>query len=255
MAAKRKASATPEQQWTRMLVEGQHSLLRAQRLFRRLPSAPRCKMCHNPFGGIGGKVVGLFGFKPSRKNPNLCAACCEGVPAGGIELDTAVLFADVRGSTRLAEDMTASEFAALMQRFYVTSTEVLVRHDAIIDKLIGDEVMAFFVPGIAGPDYRRRSVEAARALVGQVQDWLPLGAAVHAGPAYVGNVGDAVVDFTALGDTVNAAARLQGAAAAGEVLVSAELRPSCADLLVSAEPRTVHLRGRAEPMEVFAGRP
>lgn len=255
MGRKRKAQAAPEQQWTALLIDGHHALQRAQRFFRHLPSAPRCKMCHNPFGGVGGKLVGVFGFKPSRKNPNLCMACCEELPPGGIEVDTAVLFADVRGSTTLAEQMTPSEFARLLQRFYVAATAVLVRHDAIIDKLIGDEVMAFFVSGIAGEQYRRRAVEAGAALVKEVRDWLPLGAGVHAGPAFVGNVGEAVVDFTVLGDTVNTAARLQASAAAGELVVSAEVYPDSADLLPTAQPRTVRLRGKSEPMQVFAGRP
>src|ERR1700731_1789036 len=85
--------------WRMVLVDGKESLRRAQRIFRYLPSAPRCKLCHNPFGGLGGRLVGLAGFKPSRKNPNLCARCCDTLPPGGLELDTAVLFADVRGST------------------------------------------------------------------------------------------------------------------------------------------------------------
>src|SRR5688572_7338974 len=85
--------------WEDLLVDGHEPVRRAQRLFRRLPSAPRCKLCQNPFHGIGGKLVGLAGFKPSRKNPNLCAECCEGLPPGGLEIDLAVVFADVRGST------------------------------------------------------------------------------------------------------------------------------------------------------------
>jgi len=75
----------------------------AQRVFRYLPSAPRCKLCHNPFGGIGGKIVGLMGFAPSRKNPKLCNHCFDRVPSGGAEVDIAVLFADVRGSTELGK--------------------------------------------------------------------------------------------------------------------------------------------------------
>jgi hypothetical protein len=61
-----------------------------------------------------------------------------------------ILFADVRGSTALAEQLGPVAFAALLNRFYRTATDVLIRHGATIDKLIGDEVMAFFVPGFAG---------------------------------------------------------------------------------------------------------
>jgi adenylate cyclase len=251
----RKRDADPEVYWSAVLIDGVHKLRLGQRMFRRLPSAPRCKMCHNPFSGWGGRMCRLVGHTPSRKNPNLCAACCDDLPAGGIELDVAVLFADVRGSTGLAEAMAPADFAALLQRFYVAATEVLVRHDAIVDKLIGDEVMAFFVPGIAGPGYRRRAVESALALAAEARAWLPLGIAVHAGPAFVGNVGEAVVDFTALGDTVNAAARLQAEAAAGEVIVSDAAHDAAWDILPAAERRSVTLRGRNEPLDVLVVRP
>jgi adenylate cyclase len=63
-----------ERIWRKVLVEGHHTLTTMQRFFRYLPSPPRCKVCHNPFGGIGGKLVGLLGHKPSRKNPQLCDA-------------------------------------------------------------------------------------------------------------------------------------------------------------------------------------
>ena len=134
-------------------------------------------------------------LQPSRKNPNLCSRCCDALPAGGAEVDVAVLFADVRGSTALGQRGAATDFAALLNRFYIAATQTLLRHDAVIDKLIGDEVMAFFVRGISGPQYRRRAVQAGMDLltaVGYGRDegpWLELGVAVNAGVAYVGNVG------------------------------------------------------------------
>jgi adenylate cyclase len=239
----------PEDMWRTVLVDGHGQLLRWQRIFRLIPSAPRCKMCHNPFGGLGGKLVGLAGFRPSRKNPSLCSKCCDVLPVGGVELDIAVLFADVRGSTRIGEQSSASAFAELMNRFYKVATESLVRHDAIIDKLIGDEVMALFIPGVAGPDYRRRAVEAAVDLlratgVGSPEGpWLDVAASVNAGTAYVGNVGDAVVDFTALGDPVNVAARMQAQALAGQVLVAEDVDPFVPASFPEAERRVLTLRG------------
>jgi len=89
------------EEWLALLTRGHAPLVRMRHLLRLLPSAPRCKVCNNPFGGIGGRLVGLAGFKPSRKNPTLCSRCCESLPAGGAEVDIAVLFADVRGSTAL----------------------------------------------------------------------------------------------------------------------------------------------------------
>src|SRR5262249_46293893 len=209
--------------------------------------APRCKVCNNPFGGPAGHLLAAAGFSPSRKNPNLCSRCCDALPTGGAVVEVAILFADVRGSTRLGEQAGAADFAALLNRFYLAATRTLLHHDAVIDKLIGDEVMAIFVQGISGPLYRQRAVQAGVDLLRAVGygtpdgPWLQLGAAVNAGVAYVGNVGAAVVDFTALGDTVNVAARLQQHAAAGELIVAAGV----ADELAShASPRTLQLRGR-----------
>jgi len=244
--------------WRKVLIEGHQPLRRMHKLFRYLPSPPRCKLCHNPFGGIGGKVVGLFGFTPSRKNPNVCSICCEKMPKGGTEVDIAVLFADIRGSTAMGERLQPSTYAALLNRFYRAATEVLIRHDAIIDKLIGDEVMALFIPGICGPAYHRRAFEAAYGLFEEVgygnrgaQPWMPLGGAVASGVTYVGNVGgEEVVDFTALGDTVNTAARLASAAAAGEILLTEPVYEKVGGASSEFEMRTLNVRGKEAPLQV-----
>jgi adenylate cyclase len=248
------APAIPPQPWDKLLTEGHASLVRARRVFRYLPSAPRCKVCNNPFGGPAGRVFAAAGFRPSRKNPNLCSRCCAALPAGGAEVDIAVLFADVRGSTALGKRGVASDFAALLNRFYIAATRTLLRHDAVIDKLIGDEIVAFFVRGISGPQYRRHAVLAGMELlkaVGYGSDegpWLELGAAVNAAVAYVGNVGGAVVDFTALGDAVNVSARMQQHAAGGELLVASGV----ADELVEAVlRRSLNLRGHDQPIDAF----
>jgi len=247
---------TSEEKWRKLLVEGHQPLLISQRMFRHLPSPPRCKLCHNPFGGVGGKLFALMGFTPSRKNPNLCAKCCDTLPPGGLEVDIAVLFADVRGSTALGEQLGPAAFAAMLNRFYRAATEALIRYDAIIDKLIGDEVMALFIPGICGPEYHRRAAEAGAALLRAVgygesgTPWLALGGAVHSGMAYVGNVGSDVVDFTALGDTVNTASRLASSAAGGEVLLSETAYAKVADHFPNLKQRTLELRGKEALIEV-----
>jgi adenylate cyclase len=244
----------PRNSWDKVLTEGHASLVRARRLFRYLPSAPRCKVCNNPFGGPAGRVLAAAGFSPSRKNPNLCSRCCDALPAGGAEVDVAVLFADVRGSTALGQRGAASDFASLLNRFYVAATQTLLRHDAVIDKLIGDEVMAFFVRGISGPQYRRRAVRAGMDLlkaVGYGTDegpWLEVGVAVNAGVAYVGNVGGSVVDFTALGDPVNISARMQQHAAGGELLVASGVAD---ELMANSARRALNLRGHEQPIDAF----
>ena len=124
---------------------------------------------------------------------------CPGDPDGsevrGAEVELSMLFADVRGSSKLARQMSALEFTRLMDRFYRASSEVLVEHDAIIEKFVGDEVVGLFLPFLAGPDHATRAVEAARALFeatgyGSAEGpWVPLGAGVHTGSAFVGVVG------------------------------------------------------------------
>jgi adenylate cyclase len=242
--------------WQALLVDGYEPLKMAQRVFRFLPHDPRCKLCQNPFAGVGGRLVGLMGRKPSRKNPNLCQACFDRLPSGGIEIDVGVVFADVRGSTTMGEQSTATEFAARLNQFYATATDVLIHHDGLIDKLIGDEVMALFISGLAGPDYRRKTAIAALALAAAVGD-LPVGVAANAGTAFVGNVGSGtVLDFTALGDAVNVGARLQSHAAPGEVVLASDLYDLVAADHPGARIERIEVRGREEAVDVAVlGRP
>ena len=248
--------------WEQILTEGHKSLLFTRAVMKHLPSEPRCKVCANPFAGVGGRLVGLVGFKRSRKNPNVCSACCDTLPPGGALIDIGVLFVDLRGSTPLGEQVGATEFARVLNRFYHVATDVLLEHDALIDKLIGDEVMALFISGIAGADYRRKTCEAGLKLVAAAQgdrllrEGLGFGVAVHGGPAFVGNVGaSGVVDFTALGDTVNTAARLQSFAQPGELVISEDLCHSVNGPKLEGERRMVDLKGKAEPFAIRVVRP
>ena len=83
---------------------------------------------------------------------------------GGAEIELSFLFTDVRGSTNLAETMSAAEFSQLMNRFYDAATDVLIRTDAFIDKLVGDEVIGLYIPGYAGRHHARKAVQAALEL-------------------------------------------------------------------------------------------
>lgn len=243
--------------WRHELTVGHRPQRLGRALFRALPSDPRCKLCHNPFGGVGGKLVGMFGFRPSRKTPNMCQKCCERMPLGGAEIDLAILFADVRGSTGIAEGMASGEYAALLNRFYSVATSTLIGYDAVVDKLIGDEVMALFVPGFCGQDYRRRAGEAALGLLSAIgygtddEPLLPVGVGVHAGVAYVGNVGtEETADFTALGDAVNTASRLQALAQPGQIAATGGVYEELSGRFPEAEERVATLKGKEEPVAV-----
>jgi adenylate cyclase len=222
------------------------------RLMRRLPSDPRCAVCLAPYGGFGGRIMGRFGFEPSRKNPRLCSQCFEKAPMGGVEMDVGILFADVRGFTSLAERQAPDAVAILLNRFYATAVDVLCKH-AIIDKLVGDQVMALYLPGIFPGEPAQHMVTDARALLAasgypQERPWVQLGIGLDFGSAFVGNVGAGdVKDFTAIGDVVNTAARLQGAAASGEIVMSSRVHHRAGDQATRTETRELALKGKSEP--------
>lgn len=176
---------------------------------------------------------------------------------GGTELEISMLFVDVRGSTRMAEGMTPGSFGQLMNRFYKAATDVLIRTDAVIDKLVGDEVIGLYLPLFTGSNHARPAVLAARELLlatghGEERDpWLPIGIGVHTGLAYVGTVGgaeDTVSDITALGDNVNVTARLASVAGPGEALISEATCAAGGVDLGELESRHLELKGRSEPI-------
>ena len=233
--------------WEALLLKGYEPLKVTQRIFRRLPGNPRCKLCYNPFGGLSGKVVGVLGRRPSRKSPNVCQFCFDHLPAGGIEMDVGVVFADVRSSTALGEQSNAAAFARLLNEFYAAATNVVIHNEGIVDKLIGDEVMGPFLQGIAGPDYRRKTAVTALELASEVTE-LPVGVAANAGVAFVGNVGSgSVLDFTALGDAINIGARLQAHASPGEVVLAASLYSLVEEQHPGGRPDRVAIRDGTSP--------
>ena len=251
-----------EDLWRAFLESGTEERYRSQRrLFRWLPTDPRCKFCNAPFHGVGSVLVrAAYGKRPSIMNPQICNVCEEfaSTHQGGAEIELSMLFADARGSTSIAERMSPAEFSRLINRFYKVGTGVLIRSDALVDKLIGDQVTGLYVPGIAGPDHARMAVEAAKELLqatghtDPAGPWIPLGAAVHTGIAFVGSVGskDGLTDITALGDAPNTAARIASQAAIGEILVSQKAARAAKMDTGGLERRQLELKGREQPVMV-----
>jgi adenylate cyclase len=249
---------TPEEEWYKMLTEGEPIPRRLYHLHGMLPADPRCKICGSPFRGWGGFIMHLMGRDQSRYNPRFCEKCKVFEHPGGAEVTLTMLFADVRGSTTLAEQMSSREFSQLINRFYKVATHVLIQTDAMVDRLMGDEAIGLYVPGFAGPEHPRKAIEAAQELLRLTghQDsqgpWLPVGVGIHTGPAYVGVVGaeESTADFTALGDNVNITARLASQADAGEILISdASCSASKLDLK-NLEHRQLELKGKTESIGV-----
>jgi adenylate cyclase len=248
-----KGATVPEDEWRSCLLGTARHMVMARRTFGILPSDPRCKFCSIPFRGPGGFVLRHLSEKygPWDKNPNLCRRCVIGLGSAevmGAEVEVSFLFADVRRSSNLAREMGTFGFTHLMQRFYAVATEVLFDHEALLDKFVGDEVVGFFLPFMAGEEHPRAAVEAARALFratgyGSPEGpWIPLGAAVHTGPAFVGYIsrGEAS-EFTALGDTINVAAHLAAQAGQGEILITEEVEASLG--IAGLERRHLSLKG------------
>ena len=136
-------------------------------LLRRLPGAPRCYMCSAPFKGAGAVVARRMGRHPWAKNPHYCSACFEVLEQqhGGAEVECSLFFADIRGSTSLAENMSPTEFRQILDRFYDAAAKVLHEHEAILDKFVGDEAVAIFIPALSGDQHASRAVAAGRALL------------------------------------------------------------------------------------------
>ena len=254
---------TAAEHWRALLSGDDPGIHRIRRAYRNWPSPPRCKMCQAPFAGVGGFVLRPW-FGRWDRNPALCKACMRTLfdhGPGGAEVEISLLFADIRGSTGLAERVGATAFAGVLQAFYRLATEAIQAGDGILDKFVGDEAIGLFIPGMSGEDHAARAVTAGRELLARAvatgaspDGPIPVGAAVHTGVAFVGSVGPTgdPTDFTALGDPVNATARLASLAAAGELLVSADAAAR-ARLDVSAlDQRSVAVRGREAPIDVFA---
>jgi adenylate cyclase len=139
-----------------------------------------------------------------------------------------------------------------MDRFFAVATDVLVDQDAIVDKFVGDEVIGLFVPVLTGELHASRAIAAGRALLGKTAGWLPVGAGVNTGIAFVGAVGpDESAEFTAMGDPVNVAARLASAAGAGELLVTDAAVSDARLDTAGLEHRSLELKGKTGTTEVL----
>ncbi|MCZ6721805.1 MAG: adenylate/guanylate cyclase domain-containing protein [Proteobacteria bacterium] len=262
MAENAESAEMVEAAWREFLTIGKvDQEQRQRRILSKLPGQPRCRLCHAPFKGLGSPVARLvFSRRPSSLHPRLCNTCGTFAKRfmGGAEIELTTLFADVRGSTGLAEKQRPTEFADLMNRFYKASTDVLIKSNAFIDKLVGDEVVALFVPVFAGPSYCRAAIDAAEKLLRATGHdapdacWIPLGVGVHTGTAFMGAVGakDQKIEITALGDAMNVGARLASEAKQREAFISEATVEAAGMDLSHLERRELKLKGRSEPVAV-----
>ena len=203
----------------------------------------------------------MIGKGPSSLTPQLCNQCYgfTSQNLGGTEIELTMLFADVRGSTPLAASMSPMAYSQLISRFFAVANQVFIRSDALLNRLVGDQVIGLYVPGFAGPNHRDKAIHAAQKLLRDTGHdssegpWLPIGVGVHTGVAFLGSVGsydNNAVDIAVLGDPPNVAARLSSSAATGEILISDEAYVREMKL-ENLEKRQLALKGKSGAFNVF----
>lgn len=172
--------------------------------------------------------------------------------------EVTVLFADCRGYTRLSEDMGIEKVAPITEEFFKTSAEIIREHHGIVDQLLGDAIMALFNVPIKHDDHVFRAVGAAfriqeavdginAKLEGRVV--LGVGIGIATGTALATNMGSTNCnDYTMVGDSINIASRLQGKAAAGEILVTDEAYKPISAAFPGAVRAEYFLKGISRPV-------
>jgi adenylate cyclase len=258
---------TPNEIWKMFLTEGEAGFARTAPLsmklakgltetfFKVIPTNPRCVSCYAPFAGIGAPLMRAIGRQRSSYNPSVCADC-ENLALyhhAQAEVPLTMLFADIRGSTTLAEKTSPTEFSALITRFYQVTGDILVNHKAMVDKFIGDEVSAFFVPGLAGKQHARVAIRVGKEILRQTAAWVPVGVGIHSGPAIVGALGKegGLNEITVLGDTANTAARLASLAKAGEIIASEETVSQAGIDTAGLQKDELGLKGKEQAVAVW----
>jgi adenylate cyclase len=228
-----------------------------------LPHSPRCRICHYHFAGLGGFISRIFlHLEPSKLNPQMCNVCERFARQhkGGAEVEIGMVFADVRGSTTMAEGVRPAEYSKRINRFYHAATDVIFKHDGWVEKLLGDEVVGFFVPGYTDGKHALASVEAGKHILqatGHASPsgpWIPVGVGVHTGLAFVGsvNASGGGADVSILGDAVNTAARIATQAAAGELLISDATLQKAGITSDGMQRRDLELKGKSTPVRTWA---
>jgi len=220
--------------------------------------AAQCSVCGTLLSGAMSVVFRAFGIKRSPRNPNICTRCSTHVEEGRL-VEITVLFADLSSFTELTQDLGAEKTHEVVDAYLRMATDVLVKRGAFIDKYIGDAVMALFNVPIRYEDHARRAIVAASELESALQSLiarfgfsLQASVGIATGFARVGRLGsEDNKDYTAIGDVVNLAARLQGKAGTGEILIGAESYAKHAAEFPEAQPEQLQIKGFREPVTAY----
>ena len=188
----------------------------------------------------------------------------ENLALGGKRQEITVLFADLRGFTTFSENMAPERLVEVLNQYLALAVDAILAREGMLDKFIGDAVMAVFNAPLPQPDHTLRAVRTAQAIQEAIarynqqtpEDNLAYGIGIHVGQAIVGNVGTAQqMDYTAIGDAVNLASRLQEKAERGQILLSQAVYDAVKDVIQveSLGPVTIKGRSAAEPVYAVVG--
>jgi adenylate cyclase len=204
-------------------------------------------------------------------NPNTCTVCelmfTRVMKARKVTVDVSVLFADLRGYTTLSQSLSSDAVSSLLDAFYDECAAAIWEYDGLLNKTIGDSVMAIFNFPIRHDNHPERAVLAARQIqhrygarreslltenVGLSGSDLGVGVGIDVGDTSFGEFGRSHRDLTAIGTVVNTASRAQGAANAGEILVTQAVHDRAGRDVVAGEGREYSLKGFEAPMKLYA---
>jgi len=220
-------------------------------------------------GGVLSLPYQAVGLRRSRMNPNTCTMCelmfTRVFRARQVKIEATVMFADLRGYTGLSQTLTPEAMSRLLDAFYDVCAGAIWEFDGLLNKAIGDAVLAVFNFPIPIEDHARRAVLAARAIqerckamraelaetFGLDGSELGVGIGIDSGEVNFGEFGRSHKDITAIGTVVNTASRAQSAAAAGSILVTRSVRERSG--VIEGAGEVFSLKGFAEPVELFAG--
>lgn len=224
----------------------------------KITLSPQCKICGTALAGPLSFVFRAAGIRRSPRNPNLCNRCDTHVGEGRM-VELTVLFADLSSFTELTHDLGAEKTHEVVDAFLRMATEVLAKHGAFIDKYVGDAVMALLNVPLRQPDHARQAVAAASELQARLAELserfslqLQSTVGIASGWARVGRLGsEDSKDYTAIGDVVNLAARLQAKANPGETVISSDSYERISDGFPDLPAENLTLKGFREPVTAY----
>lgn len=186
------------------------------------------------------------------------------IQLGGENRDIAVLFVDIRGFTTMSEALEPEQVVEILNRYLNLTTQSIFKNKGTLDKFVGDATMAVFNAPFDLEDYEYHAICAALDIVGGASELekelfekygktVGFGIGVNVGPAVVGNIGcEFRMDYTAIGDTVNTAARLEANAKRGQILISEQLYDRVKDRIIATPVGQIPLKGKSNGIFVYS---